>query len=102
MQMRSPAVHTRALQGTPPAVTFVNTAEGLLGAVAQGYANIEIQAHLNLTNVTPNDIQACNDDQYAAPCVSSQSSMLGQVPHTVQSIRVRFLSTFKLSGHWRV
>ena len=64
----------RALQQAGE-VAVVETAEALQEAVVAGKAHIEIRAHLDLT------VLDLIDDFY--------SSILGDVPETVKSIRVR-------------
>lgn len=65
---------SRALQqgGEVVGVVVVTTAEGLQEAVASGAEHIEIQRHLDLTTL---------------PLVNSM--LLGEVPRTLKSIRVR-------------
>ena len=57
--------------------TIVKTAEDLRSAVKRGDANIEVQAHLDLTGWEMED------------CGGGVNCILGQIPATVKSIRVR-------------
>jgi hypothetical protein len=57
--------------------SVVFTAEELQAAVQQGDAHIEVQAHLDLTGLELKD------------CGNNLKCILGQVPSTVKSIRVR-------------
>lgn len=66
----------RALQQAEE-VTVVQTADELQAAVVIGKAHIEIQAHLNLTSLKVRGGSGAAQE------------LLGTVPATVQSIRVR-------------
>ena len=68
LSILSPAIET---------VTIVNSSETLLAAVKRGDRHIQLQAHLNLTNVGG---------------VHSVNSGFGEMPWTVQSIQVRHLN----------
>lgn len=86
MEVHSEVMGPRALRGASRVlqqaasanVTVVTTAEKLMEAVDAGDPHIEIRAHLNLTTLDPIDT---GDGEY----------LLGTIPSTVRSIRVRHL-----------
>jgi hypothetical protein len=67
----------RALQQSTPKVTAVSTPQQLLDAASRGDAHIEIRQHLDLTTATP---------------LEPVPRILGGLPSSVQSIRVRYHS----------
>jgi hypothetical protein len=72
----------RTLQQSKPKVTAVSTPQQLLDAVSRGDAHIEIRQHLDLTMVTPLNVDG------------DSPTILGDpLPGSVQSIRVRDFRT---------
>ena len=77
-------------------ITLVETPEALREAVVAGMAHIEIRAHLDLTVLDLNigDSDYSGDSDYPGDSDSDYSgevmdSILGDIPATVESIRVR-------------
>lgn len=76
-----------------PDVTVVRSASALLEEITRGTARIEIRAHLDLT-----ELASATDDNGFRLTMSEGDSfgssyVLGTVPSTVQSIRVRLSCT---------
>jgi hypothetical protein len=70
-------VVSRNLQQTTPQVTAVSTPQQLLTAVTRGDTHIEVRQHLDLTTVTARDN-------------IEDPVLLGNLPESIQSIRVRY------------